>query len=183
MTAYCALNVSMQLRRGGECGPPLIHWTSIMRSEIPGQLQKRSARRTIADKPDIQIEFRRQLQGSPYRRHDPSFVVAESAATETGEENNVRHAALPLQHSSPHRCFRGSVKAKLCKWLLKWSRNGGICDWKSGAEGLRYARPFFANGVGDFDVPVQSDAQCATQALQFWLVERAQISGDRIQAT
>jgi len=66
-----------------------LHCGPIMRSEIPGQLQKRSGRRTIADKPDIQIEFRRQLQGSAYRGVDPSFVIAESAATETGEVNNV----------------------------------------------------------------------------------------------
>jgi hypothetical protein len=66
-------------------------------------LQKRSGRRTIADKPDIQIEFRRHLQRPPHGRLDPSFVVAESAATDAGEEDDIRRRAA-------HADFIGHVE-------------------------------------------------------------------------
>jgi hypothetical protein len=77
VSSYCGRPSGLQ--PPGVASPTLVVLTT--RSEILGQLHKPPGWRTVADKPHIEIEFRRHLERPPHGRLDPSFVVAKSAAT------------------------------------------------------------------------------------------------------
>jgi hypothetical protein len=77
--------------------------------EFLGDRQQLLRRRSVTHKSHIEIERRHQTQGSPHRGVDPTAAIAEGAAAEQCQKNDIRYAALRVQHGPDAQPFAQDI--------------------------------------------------------------------------